>query len=276
MPSISNNIDNEWSSLPTSPDPHREANLFETALSNSEYNRYANILALEETRVKLSNNEYINANFVEIVPQYKCIATQAPLPNCFDNFWRMILENEVNIIVMLTRLNEGGKLKANCYWPTEANLPVVSTDSEITVNFLQEVQVAPNTTVRHLEIVDKNIKKQVRHIHFTGWPDFGVPESFKEILKILEMVLESPGVPVVHCSAGVGRAGTFLALLNYQQLQKNEKKMSVSEIVGTMRSQRPGAVQTKDQFRFIYSVIHHSEKKSSKKSLLRRFLGRFF
>ena len=268
-------IEAEWASLPASSCPTKEPHLFETALSHPESNRYANILALEATRVRLSNNEYINANFVELIEDYKCIATQAPLPNTADNFWRMIMELDISVIVMLTRLQESGKAKANCYWPKASNSPFVSACTSFSVQLVREKQISQNTTLRTLEITENNTKKQVKHIHYMGWPDFGVPTSFREILKILKIVHDTPGIPLVHCSAGVGRAGTFLALLNFQKGQTNGMKLNVPEIIGTMRSQRAGAIQTKEQFQFIYNTINYEEKKT-KKSALQLFFGRFF
>jgi protein tyrosine phosphatase len=252
-------IELEWSQLEPSPNFITEPELFSVSLKNQINNRYPNILALESTRVRLSNNEYINANYVEILNNYRCIATQAPLPTTIDNFWRMIFENNIEIIIMLTKLIENQRAKATTYWPINEEKPYESNDYYLTVSLLSENSISKNIILREFEIVNHvGLKKRVKHLQFTGWPDFGVPDSYKEILFILEFVLETSGIPVVHCSAGVGRAGTFLTLLNYLKAQRDlNEKLKISQIISMMRSQRAGAVQTKEQFCFIYSVLQH-------------------
>ena len=255
-------MDLEWSQLPCSPSFQNDPELFTVALKNQINNRYPNILALESTRVRLSNNEYINANYVQIIDTYPCIATQAPLPTTVNNFWRMIYENNVEIIVMLTKLVENQRAKANTYWPTTHEKPYECDDSPLVINLISKNTISPNTILREFEIDNKGIKKYVKHIQYTGWPDFGVPDSYKEIISMIDFVLDTPGIPVVHCSAGVGRAGTFLTLLNYYKALRNNEKLKVSQIVSIMRNQRAGAVQTKEQFCFIYSVLQHQNRET--------------
>ena len=256
----------EWDELPQSP---FNDDLYKTSIENQHDNRYSDVLALESTRVNLSNYFYINANYIQISDNFRTIATQAPLPTTFENFWQMIIDNKTAVIVMLTKLTERNRQKADCYWPTSKSEPLYFDN--FSVHLSKEYSINENTHIREfiIEIESENDESDsmedsgentilnVKHIHFTGWPDFGVPESTEEIRIIAKIVLDSTGVPVVHCSAGIGRAGSFLAIVNYfYQHQNEEKKKSVFDIVSTMRNQRMGIVQTYEQYCFIYQTIN--------------------
>merc|ERR1712137_487150 len=116
----SRQISEEWKTLPSAPPTNNcMKKCYETALNNRSLNRYPDVLPFEGTRVKFEDsNNYINASYIEICPEYRCIAAQAPLPQSFNDFWRMVWENHVTVIVMPARFIEKRKVKAHCYWPT--------------------------------------------------------------------------------------------------------------------------------------------------------------
>ena len=248
-------IRKEWIRLPTSPCNNA------IALENKADNRYSDILAMEDTRVKLSSTKYINANHMQFEGCFQCIGTQAPMPNTFEHFWTMIIDHRVELIVMLTKFVESKKIKAHCYWP-DAGEPAVF--GNVTVAFLDEIRFEENSTMRKFKVCRDGESLIVTHIQYTGWPDFGTPKSSLEIRKILRFCLDfvgqSTAPPVIHCSAGIGRAGTFITLLYYfYSLEKaqnaNGKLPTIFEIVSTLRKQRMNMVQTFEQYSFIYQTI---------------------
>ncbi|XP_052457544.1 receptor-type tyrosine-protein phosphatase eta-like [Carassius gibelio] len=181
------------------------------------------------------------------------IAAQGPLPCTVDDFWRLIWEKNVHTIVMLTKCNEQGRVKCEEYWPAEtkhfSNLTVMNT-SEITLE---------DWTLRDFEV--KNVKtaesRSVRHFHFTAWPDHGVPETTELLINFRHLVREhmdqfsrhSP--TLVHCSAGVGRTGTFIAIDRLIFQIEREGVVDVYGIIHDLRMHRPLMVQTEDQYVFL-------------------------
>lgn len=244
-------------------------------------NRYYNILPNEDSRVKLhalvdGDSDYINANFVccEKVRR-KYILTQAPLPNTMNDLWRMVWQEKVPVIVCLTKLSEGEVQKAHKYWPDEGHtmqfgkLQVKQTRS----------QLVSNIAVRFFDVWlegDSKNSIEVTHMHYLDWPDHGTPSSTQPIRLLANLVNEKAGVcgpVVVHCSAGVGRAGTFVAIhmtLNQLEYSPPSSKLSINikEMVSNLRSQREGTVQTADQYMFIYKVIADSILSFKRHSLI--------
>jgi len=242
-----------------------------TAPENIQKNRYYDVLPVEETRVILTTkdgkerSDYINANYVmgeSSIPQQVYICCQAPLPQTIDDFWRMINEKGCTLIIMLTKLTERNTVKAHPYWPDqegttqtygEAVVSYIKTDSNRGVNGI---------TIRHFDIKHINdLKtKRVVHIQYTDWPDFGVPPSTKNMQRLLTEVdirKKSLSDPiVVHCSAGIGRTGTFLAIhMNRQKALFQKEELNVMDTVLTLREQRKGMVQSKEQYKFVYATL---------------------
>ncbi|XP_076155286.1 receptor-type tyrosine-protein phosphatase beta-like [Alosa pseudoharengus] len=229
------------------------------ALENKSKNRYSNVLPYEPSRVKLSIlgsqfDDYINANYIPGENSRKeFIACQGPLPATVNDFWRMIWEKNVRSIVMLTRCNEQGRVKCEQYWPPESksyNNIIVTTTSEITLD---------DWTLRDFDV--KNVKtaetRSVRQFHYTAWPDHGVPVTTELLINFRHLVrehmdqysLHSP--TVVHCSAGVGRTGTFIAIDRIIFQIERESVVDVFGIVYDMRMHRALMVQTEDQYVFL-------------------------
>ncbi|XP_063053903.1 receptor-type tyrosine-protein phosphatase eta-like [Engraulis encrasicolus] len=230
-----------------------------SVLENKSKNRYSNVLPYEPARVKLSIlssqfDDYINASYIPGENSRKeFIAGQGPLPATVNDFWRMVWEKNVRTIVMLTRCNEQGRVKCEQYWPPESkhyNNIIVTTTSEIALD---------DWTLRDFDI--KNVKtaetRAVRQFHYTAWPDHGVPETTELLINFRHLVrehmdqhsLHSP--TIVHCSAGVGRTGTFIAIDRVIFQIERESKVDVFGIVYEMRMHRPLMVQTEDQYVFL-------------------------
>lgn len=179
--------------------------------------RYQDVLPTASTRVKLTGrrSDYINANHVRVgVSHYVC--TQAPLMETTNDFWLMVHQLDSRVIVMLTNLVEKGRIRCHKYWGKSGEqrryggLMVTMVKSAMMDGIiLRKFRVAESSGAQ---------ERLVTQIHFTEWPDFGVPSSaagLRRVLDIFEHYLSTGaghGPPIVHCSAGLGRAGTFVAI----------------------------------------------------------------
>ncbi|KAK3558495.1 hypothetical protein QTP86_018148, partial [Hemibagrus guttatus] len=229
------------------------------AMENKGKNRYNNVLPYDSSRVKLSIHgspfdDYINANNISGYNSKKeYIAAQGPLPATVNEFWRMIWEKHCHTIVMLTKCYEQGRVKCEKYWPPESKLY-----SNILVTTTSEIELE-DWTIREFTI--KNVKtaetRNVRQFHFTAWPDHGVPETTEVLINFRHLVREhmdsfSRNAPaVVHCSAGVGRTGTFIALDHLIFQIERDSMVDIYGIIYDMRMHRPLMVQTEDQYVFL-------------------------
>uniref|UniRef100_A0A672NIV8 protein-tyrosine-phosphatase n=1 Tax=Sinocyclocheilus grahami TaxID=75366 RepID=A0A672NIV8_SINGR len=216
------------------------------------------------SRVKLislhndEGSDYINANFI---PGYNSphefIATQGPLPETRNDFWKMVLQQKSHIVVMLTQCNERRRVKCDHYWPFTEE-PVAY--GEITVEMLSETD-SPEWTVRNFRLGYADETQDVLHFNYTSWPDHGVPtvnaiESILQFVQIVrQQVSRTRGPIVVHCSAGVGRTGTFIALDRLMQHIQEHEYVDVLGLVSDMRSHRLSMVQTEEQYVFIHQCV---------------------
>ncbi|XP_016159414.1 PREDICTED: receptor-type tyrosine-protein phosphatase O [Ficedula albicollis] len=216
-------------------------------------NRYTNILPYDFSRVRLvsmneeEGSDYINANYI---PGYNSpqeyIATQGPLPETRNDFWKMVLQQKSQIIVMLTQCNEKRRVKCDHYWPFTED-PVAYGD--ITVEMLSEEEHT-DWVYRSFRISYADEVQDVMHFNFTAWPDHGVPttNAAESILQFVQMVRQksakAKGPMVIHCSAGVGRTGTFIALDRLLQHIRDHEFVDILGLVSDMRSYRMSMVQT--------------------------------
>uniref|UniRef100_A0A1X7SJZ3 protein-tyrosine-phosphatase n=1 Tax=Amphimedon queenslandica TaxID=400682 RepID=A0A1X7SJZ3_AMPQE len=207
-------------------------------------------------------NEYINACFIkDYSDEYQYIATQGPVSSTLVDFWRLIWQERPPIIVMITNVIEEGKVKCQQYWPdsdTKDYGPFSVT--------LNDEQVLTDYTVRkmHVKLVDSNDQPplMITQYHFTSWPDHGVPEYATSILQFHRRIKNeykpTKGPMLVHCSAGVGRTGTFMAIdMGLQQAEK-EGGIDIISIINRMRQQRMKMVQTADQYIFVNDAVLES------------------
>ncbi|NXY86570.1 PTPRJ phosphatase, partial [Alcedo cyanopectus] len=231
---------------------------------NRGKNRYNNVLPYDISRVKLSDqssatDDYINANYMPGYNSKKAfIAAQGPLPNTIDDFWRMIWEKNIYSIVMLTKCVEQARTKCEQYWPDKQS----KSYGDIIVTMVLEI-VLPEWTIRDFTVEKSNTPEShtVRQFHFTSWPDHGVPETTDLLINFRHLVheyssqnpIDSP--TLVHCSAGVGRTGTFIAIDRLIQQMEMESTVDVYGVVYDLRMHRPLMVQTEDQYVFLNQCV---------------------
>ena len=282
---------------------------------NKELNRYSNIFPYDYNRIKLKtpindcdyiNGSYINSPVVkiegknEVLDLFKYdkinfIATQGPLPHTCEHHWQAIYDNNVDVIVMLTRLKEGTEegqgVKEKCekYWPSkddQCQFRQFNRFGRFEIMIVDEIEVRPNLIKSVLYLIDcdsRNIhdEKVITHLQYTGWPDFGAPETTGGIINIVRDVREiiqndknrqEHFTILTHCSAGVGRTGTFIALyklmeeiddkMELQMQQKESKKrqntenvLNIFQTVLTLRNKRVEMVQSFAQYTFLYACV---------------------
>ncbi|XP_076754004.1 protein tyrosine phosphatase 10D isoform X5 [Xylocopa sonorina] len=229
---------------------------------NRPKNRFTNILPYDHSRFKLQpvddeeGSDYINANYV---PGHNSprefIVTQGPLHSTRDDFWRMVWESNSRAIVMLTRCIEKGREKCDHYWPVDTH-PVYYGD--ICVTILNETHY-PDWSITEFMLCRGDIKRVIQHFHFTTWPDFGVPSPPQTLARFVrafrERVRPDQRPIVVHCSAGVGRSGTFITLDRILQQILVSKYVDIFGIVWAMRKERVWMVQTEQQYICIHQCL---------------------
>ncbi|XP_072045341.1 tyrosine-protein phosphatase 10D-like [Amphiura filiformis] len=229
---------------------------------NVSKNRYTNILPYDKTRVKLSSidddegSDYINANYIPgFNSPREFIACQGPLPGTTDDTWKMIWEHNVATVVMVTQLVEKGKVKCDQYWP-EDHKPVMYGDVQVTMTSSTEQQ---DWNVREFTLQKAENTKKVRHLNYVSWPDHGVPESSDVLLSFIKFVRQQiprNGTPtIVHCSAGVGRTGTFICLDRILHHIEDFDFVDIMAFVSEMRMHRNYMVQTEQQYVFIHRCV---------------------
>ncbi|KAF2069612.1 hypothetical protein CYY_009068 [Polysphondylium violaceum] len=274
---------------------------------NSIKNRYTNILPCNSTRVILEKigdkegTDYINANFIDGVFPKQYICTQGPLQNTISDFWRMMWENSCSIIVMLSREQENCRPKCDRYWPdnetgiTPTNHPPLSNN---TTQHTFNVKLKDVTRDEKREIIIRklslthmatNSTREITHYQYEGWPDHNAPPSTEPLRHLLNIINDNQNALdvklqnrpiVVHCSAGVGRTGTFCtvhimmkrleeyfvsidsssscssALSAIDHLEQSKSiDFNLFNIVLQLRAQRPGMVQQMEQYIFCYQTI---------------------
>ncbi|KAH1027883.1 hypothetical protein HUJ05_001314 [Dendroctonus ponderosae] len=229
---------------------------------NRPKNRFTNILPYDHSRFKLQpvddeeGSDYVNANYV---PGYNSprefLVTQGPLHSTRDDFWRMVWESNSRAIIMLTRCVEKGREKCDHYWPYDT-MPVYYGD--ISVQILNETRY-PDWNISEFMVCRGEQQRVVRHFHFSTWPDFGVPNPPHTLVRFVRAFRER--VPpdqrpiVVHCSAGVGRSGTFICLDRILQQIQTSDYVDIFGIVYVMRKERVWMVQTEQQYICIHQCL---------------------
>ncbi|XP_040178419.1 receptor-type tyrosine-protein phosphatase S isoform X11 [Rana temporaria] len=231
---------------------------------NKFKNRLVNIMPYETTRVCLQpirgveGSDYINSSFIDGYRQQKAyIATQGPLAETTEDFWRMLWENNSTIVVMLTKLREIGREKCHQYWPAERS----ARYQYFVVDPMAEYNM-PQYILREFKVTDARDgqSRTVRQFQFTDWPEQGVPKSGEGFIDFIGQVHKTKeqfgqdGPISVHCSAGVGRTGVFITLSIVLERMRYEGVVDVFQTVKMLRTQRPAMVQTEDEYQFCYQA----------------------
>ncbi|XP_035677377.1 tyrosine-protein phosphatase non-receptor type 12-like [Branchiostoma floridae] len=232
---------------------------------NRRKNRYKDILPFDYTRVQLSEvkgspgSDYINANFLKgATGERTYIASQAPLPATVVDFWRMLWEYNVKVVIMACREVEQGKHKCERYW---ANRGEEKTFGDITVSMEDQNKITEDFLRRIIVAKKGSETRQLVQFHYTTWPDHGVPLSPRSIIDLIgqfRQVQPMDDSPIcVHCSAGCGRTGTICAIdYTWSLIKKGQfKDLSMYELVTDMRRQRPAIVQTKEQYELVNRAV---------------------
>ncbi|XP_051832550.1 tyrosine-protein phosphatase non-receptor type 1 [Antechinus flavipes] len=240
---------------------------------NKNRNRYRDVSPFDHSRIKLhhEDNDYINASLIKMEEaQRSYILTQGPLPNTCGHFWEMVWEQKSRGVVMLNRVMEKGSLKCAQYWPQKEEKEMIFEDTNLKLTLISE-DIKSYYTVRQLELENLTTQetREILHFHYTTWPDFGVPESPASFLNFLFKVRESGslnpeyGPIVVHCSAGIGRSGTFCladTCLLLMDKRKDPSSVDIKQVLLEMRKYRMGLIQTADQLRFSYLAVIEGAK----------------
>lgn len=228
---------------------------------NKLKNRYGNIIAYDHSRVvlkKLSSDpgsDYVNANYIEGYNKPKSyIASQGPTKAMLRDFWRMIWQEKIYKIVMLTNLVEACKKKCEQYWPDKGKTKY----GDVTVENIHTTKYT-DFTIRTFKIMSEENSRIVKQFHFTAWPDHGAPTYATTILNFKRKVMmynpDSSGPILIHCSAGIGRTGSFIALDYLLMQARAEKLVDVLGYAQLMRANRVNMIQTLEQYVFVYEAL---------------------
>ncbi|XP_052764089.1 receptor-type tyrosine-protein phosphatase alpha-like [Mya arenaria] len=231
---------------------------------NRAKNRYKGLYAYDETRVKVTgfDTDYINANYIDGFRERNAyIASLGPMSKQMEDFgmfWNMIWQQKVEKIVMVTNLMEEGKEKCEQYWP---RVGTTKDYSGVKVTCQSEDEYAEFTR-RLLLLNDGEFQRQLHHLHFTAWPDRGIPEDVTALIEFRHKVLNSTahldGPTLVHCSAGIGRTGTYIALDILTKEGNSNKAVEIPGCIINMRQNRPNMVQTAEQYEFLHLALVHT------------------
>lgn len=261
-------------------DDERMGTFFVSSSSiNMRKNRYFNIKCYDHTRVVLEpydlthsvvsddSMDYINASYVDGYRQSKAyVSTQGPMTSTIGDFWRMVWQTGSRVIVMVTLNIENGMIKCDTYWPTAEYREFQAGVYKL--EYLQTENSADFKTTRiRLTNTQSEVSREIWHLQFISWPDFGTPQTASALLQFREVVLKKqldaievtgcgiyPPI-VVHCSAGVGRSGTFITVDICIQKLETTGLVDVKGVVKKLREQRYSSIQTKDQYIFCYTSI---------------------
>lgn len=234
--------------------------------ANRGKNRYTNILAYDKTRVLLNavddepGSDYVNANYIagNNSPR-EFIASQGPLPGTKEDFWRMVWEQNSHIIVALCQVVERGRIKCDHYWPYDNESEWIGTDLNLQMT---RESTLPEWIEREFVLIKGEERKEIKQFHFIVWPDNGVPNPLDPLVRFVRQVrhemnrFPTSGPTVIHCSAGVGRTGTFVGIDRLLQDHKKKSYVDIFGMVYDMRMSRCLMVQTEAQYICLHDLVY--------------------
>lgn len=256
--------------------------------ANPKRNRYSNVSPYDATRVRLplTQNDYINASYINLPNNWTYIACQGPMPETISHFWAMAFNeaekahNDTIVVIMLTPLMEQSMVKCHQYWPsTNESWDLDADDVDLNgvkiTNISKEAAETGNFSITTLTLEANGKTKTVKHFYYSHWLDAKVPPSASELYELSDAINElrvaNPGVqlvPIVHCLAGVGRTGTFIAVDQlkygvYKDAINDTAELPIASIVEIMRNHRMMMVQTVYQYRWLEDVYEQMRKASN-------------
>ncbi|KAK0077944.1 hypothetical protein PV325_003254 [Microctonus aethiopoides] len=222
-------------------------------------NRYSGVLPNAQSRVVLMGiddpiGSYINANYIKGYDgeENRYIATQGPLSNTVTDFWRMVWMEKVSAVVMMTRLQESSKTKCDVYFPLEINDRIQSGSFTILVGSIVN---RDGFTIRDIELINGGERRRITHYWYDSWPDHAVPQAADSLVSLAAEINTLPGPVVVHCSAGIGRTGCFIAIATGMTQLSRDGNVDVLGILCQMRYDRGGMIQTAEQYEFVHKAL---------------------
>uniref|UniRef100_A0A1I7Z7X3 Protein-tyrosine phosphatase n=1 Tax=Steinernema glaseri TaxID=37863 RepID=A0A1I7Z7X3_9BILA len=230
-------------------------------------NRYKDVPCQDKYRVVLkyppgAATDYIHANYVATpINDKRFICTQGPLDNTINDFWRMVVQEETDSIVMLCNITEKGMAKCAQYWPNDAGEKKTYGDIEVTNTLVraltpEEMTVRMSILVLKYKLDGKEQTREVRHYQWVDWPDRGVPPCRLTSMVLLSHVRGTKKPIVVHCSAGIGRTGTIVAIeFILERLQQGLPCEAMDALLKDLRNQRPFTIQTDLQYLYVHRVM---------------------
>ncbi|KAI6206588.1 hypothetical protein M3Y94_00929700 [Aphelenchoides besseyi] len=225
-----------------------------------EKNRYKDVFCLDRTRVvlqeKVNGSDYIHASWVVRAPLLnRFICTQGPLERTTADFWRMIVQERVELIIMLCDTVENGRPKCHQYWPRESG-SIVEFDGIKIRNRGMQTDSATQVTITTLDVKSGQKKStKVKHLIYKIWPDRSIPTSVEAPFQMLKLARLSKKPTVVHCSAGIGRTGALVAIEMCIQTLLERQPLDMQMILQNLRSQRIHCIQTAQQLVFVYKCV---------------------
>jgi protein tyrosine phosphatase len=231
----------------------------EAFLAHPLLNRYKGVPLLDDTRVILRNplvNDYIHASHVN-ASGLPFIVSQAPLNNTVADFLEMLFENNVILVIQLCNFTESG-VEKSFYYLTNGSY------GDLTTVVGERKNITDSIVRTEIRLTRNNRTQTIEHIHFLGWPDYAVPRelsAFPTLYGYLEKHSESAlkgseGI-VIHCTAGIGRSGTFVAaVMTFRRLlEDTQKEVKVVDVLHELRSERMDSVETPAQYLFIHRCV---------------------
>ncbi|XP_017756483.1 PREDICTED: tyrosine-protein phosphatase non-receptor type 7-like [Eufriesea mexicana] len=223
-------------------------------------NRYCSVLPNPQSRVILPGSSddplssYINANYIRGYDgkDARYIATQGPLAHTVGDFWKMVWAEKVPVVVMITKLHEAAKTKCEAYFPLDKDTRIQAGPFAVIVN---SIDVREGYTIRDLELLYEGERRHVQHYWYDSWPDHAVPQAADTLVSLAAKVNSLSGPVVVHCSAGIGRTGCFIALTIGMTQLLRDGNVDVLGILCQMRYDRGGMVQTPEQYEFVHRAL---------------------
>jgi len=266
-------------------DETHKSNFIKVGNKGAKINRHNDILPYAFNAVPLDLNiteknidNYINASYIDgpIKKESKLfIATQGPLKETIPSFWKMIYNHKIKLVIMLSNGLEEVDGRSAIYWPKEKGSPLNFDENNLSVELISEEEIITNSLI--LKKFKINNELEVKQMHIICWPDHGMPQDQNLANEMVDTMIsyiknerngEKKSPIVVHCSAGVGRTGTVIAIyvivicLEYLKKLKKPLVMNVFNVVRKLREQRYSLVTDTDQYKFIYDYSLNWIKKN--------------